>query len=73
MTTRLREQGTHFLPFNRGSHPGEVQCGAGKVRQVIDSITSKVVLILGRFTPERKAILDAIRGALRTRDYVPIL
>jgi len=29
MTTRLREQGTHFLPFNRGSHPGEVQCGAG--------------------------------------------
>src|SRR3989454_492041 len=29
MTTRLREQRTHFLPFNRGSHPGEVQCGAG--------------------------------------------
>jgi type I restriction enzyme, R subunit len=29
MTTRLREQGTHFLPFNRGSHPGEMQCGAG--------------------------------------------
>jgi type I restriction enzyme R subunit len=29
MTTRLREQATHFLPFNRGSHPGEVQCGQG--------------------------------------------
>ncbi len=29
MTTRLREEATHFLPFNRGSHPGEVQCGAG--------------------------------------------
>ena len=29
MTTRLRHQGTYFLPFNRGSHPGEVQCGAG--------------------------------------------
>lgn len=29
MTTLLHEQGTHFLPFNRGSHPGEVQCGAG--------------------------------------------
>jgi len=29
MTTRLRGAGTHFLPFNRGSHPGEVQCGAG--------------------------------------------
>jgi len=29
MTTRLRGAHTHFLPFNRGSHPGEVQCGAG--------------------------------------------
>lgn len=29
MTTRLQGHGTHFLPFNRGSHPGEVQCGAG--------------------------------------------
>ena len=29
MTTHLRKTGTHFLPFNRGSHPGEVQCGAG--------------------------------------------
>jgi type I restriction enzyme, R subunit len=29
MTTRLRGTSTHFLPFNRGSHPGEVQCGAG--------------------------------------------
>ena len=29
MSTRLRNADTHFLPFNRGSHPGEVQCGAG--------------------------------------------
>ncbi len=29
MTTRLEREKTHFLPFNRGSHPGEVQCGAG--------------------------------------------
>jgi type I restriction enzyme, R subunit len=29
MATRLRGVDTHFLPFNRGSHPGEVQCGAG--------------------------------------------
>jgi type I restriction enzyme, R subunit len=29
MATQLRGQATHFLPFNRGSHPGEVQCGAG--------------------------------------------
>lgn len=29
MTTRLRGAETSFLPFNRGSHPGDVQCGAG--------------------------------------------
>jgi len=44
-----------------------------KLRDVIDTITSKVVLILGRFTPERKAVLDALRGELRTRNYLPVL
>ncbi|AKH19893.1 type I restriction endonuclease subunit R [Sedimenticola thiotaurini] len=29
MTTRLAGGKTFFLPFNRGSHPGEVECGAG--------------------------------------------
>ena len=43
------------------------------IRHVIDTITSKVVLILGRFTPERKAVLDAIRDELRKRDYLPVL
>jgi hypothetical protein len=44
-----------------------------KIRDVIDSITSKTVLILGRFTDERKAVLDALREELRKRDYLPIL
>jgi hypothetical protein len=44
-----------------------------RIRQVIDTITSKVVLILGRFTADRKAILDAIRDELRQHDYLPIL
>jgi uncharacterized protein YjbI with pentapeptide repeats len=44
-----------------------------KIRHVIDTITSKVVLILGRFTPERKVVLDTIREELRRRDYVPVL
>jgi uncharacterized protein YjbI with pentapeptide repeats len=44
-----------------------------KIRDVIDTITSKVVLILGRFTDERKALLDALRDELRKRDYLPIL
>ena len=44
-----------------------------KVRHVIEIITSKVVLILGRFTPDRKVVLDAIRDELRKREYVPVL
>ncbi len=44
-----------------------------EIREVIDTITSKVVLILGRFTSERKRVLDALREELRTHDYLPIL
>lgn len=44
-----------------------------KIREVINTITSKVVLILGRFTPDRKVVLDAIRDALRRHDYLPVL
>jgi len=44
-----------------------------KIRDVIDTNTSKVVLILGRFTPDRKRILDAIREELRRHDLVPVL
>ena len=40
---------------------------------MIDTITSKAVLILGRFTDERKAVLDALREELRKREYLPIL
>jgi hypothetical protein len=40
---------------------------------VLLSAQSKVVLILGRFTPERKIILDRLREELRTRHYVPIM
>lgn len=29
MATRLDRERTFFLPFNRGSHPGEVRCGGG--------------------------------------------
>ncbi len=29
MATHLNREKTFFLPFNRGSHPGEVQCGKG--------------------------------------------
>src|SRR6266566_921366 len=44
-----------------------------EIRDVIDTITSKVVLILGRFTPERKAVLDAIRDELRKWNYLSVM
>jgi uncharacterized protein YjbI with pentapeptide repeats len=46
-----------------------------EIRDSIDTITSKIVLILGRFSNEQKPILDAIQERLRaTRpDYVPIM
>ena len=43
------------------------------LRNVIDTITSKVVLILGNFSPERKRVLDLIRDELRQHDLVPVL
>jgi uncharacterized protein YjbI with pentapeptide repeats len=43
------------------------------VRRVIDTITSKVVLILGRFTTERKTVLDAIhRDNLYAGQHGPV-
>ena len=43
------------------------------IRDTVDALTSKVVLILGRFTPKRKTILDALRDELRKRDLVPVV
>ncbi|SIN65330.1 pentapeptide repeat-containing protein [Algoriphagus halophilus] len=44
-----------------------------KIRKILTTITGKGVLILGRFSPERKKILDAIRNKLRELDYVPMM
>ncbi len=44
-----------------------------EIRDVIDTIAKKAVLILGRFTRERKAMLDALRDELRRHGYLPIL
>jgi len=44
-----------------------------KLHNVIDTVTSKSVLILGRFSSERKSVLGAIREDLRNRNLVPIL
>lgn len=44
-----------------------------EIRGVIDTIGHKGVLILGRFTPDRKAVLDALRDELRRLNFVPIV
>jgi hypothetical protein len=44
-----------------------------KINGIIDTVGKKAVLILGRFTSERKAVLDAIRRRLRDLDYVPMV
>ena len=44
-----------------------------EIRAVIDTLTSKTVLILGRFTEERKQVLLRIQEELRRRNYLPIL
>jgi uncharacterized protein YjbI with pentapeptide repeats len=44
-----------------------------KIRNVIDTMTGKAVLLLGRFGDGRKAILDAIAIELRKRNMLPII
>jgi uncharacterized protein YjbI with pentapeptide repeats len=43
------------------------------LRDVIETVAKKAVLVLGRFTSERKIVLEAIRDGLRRDDWVPIL
>ena len=44
-----------------------------KIRRVIDTIGKKGVLLLGRFTEGRIAVLDRLRDELRKRGYLPIV
>jgi hypothetical protein len=44
-----------------------------KIRNVIDTMAQRAVLILGRFTKERLVVLNAIRDKLRECNYLPIL
>ena len=44
-----------------------------KIRDVIETIGKKGVLLLGRFTEGRIAILERLREELRKRDFLPIV
>ncbi|MBV8104986.1 MAG: pentapeptide repeat-containing protein [Hyphomicrobiales bacterium] len=44
-----------------------------KIRRVIDTVGKKGVLLLGRFTEGRMAVLERLREELRKRGYLPIV
>jgi hypothetical protein len=44
-----------------------------KIRHVIDTVGKKGVLLLGRFTEGRIAVLERLREELRKRGYLPIV
>lgn len=44
-----------------------------EIRNVLDTVTRKVVLILGRFEPAQKQVLLAIKAELGRRNYVPVV
>lgn len=44
-----------------------------KVRNFVDTISTKLVLIIGRFSRERKYVLDEARHHIRVAGYIPIL
>lgn len=44
-----------------------------KIRDVISTVGERAVLLLGRFTPERKGVLDAVADRLREMKYLPMM
>ncbi len=56
MTTRLQGEKTRFLPFNRGSNPGGIECGAGNP-PVLDGYRTSY---FWRGVLERERFLDII-------------
>jgi uncharacterized protein YjbI with pentapeptide repeats len=44
-----------------------------KVKQVVDTVGKTAVLILGRFSAQRKAVLAAVKEELRRCGYLPML
>jgi uncharacterized protein YjbI with pentapeptide repeats len=44
-----------------------------KLRDVLDTVSSKTVLILGRFTDGRMEYIDVIRNAIRSKGDIPLV
>ena len=43
------------------------------LRRVLDAVATRAVLILGRFTAERKQLLEGVRLFLKEKAYIPII
>jgi hypothetical protein len=71
---RTQQQGVRAARARTIEGLAQVLDGEG-VSRMLSEIASRSVLILGRFTAERKAVLDAIRRQLATppRQYIPVL
>jgi uncharacterized protein YjbI with pentapeptide repeats len=44
-----------------------------KLRRIIDTLTSRVVLVIGEFGTRRRGIIEAIRRAIRERGLLPLV
>lgn len=44
-----------------------------RLREAIEGMTGRMVLILGRFTPERKRVLNELRAQLRALGYISVI
>ncbi len=44
-----------------------------QITQIFEAVTSRFVLIIGHFTPERNPVSEALRAELRKHQYIPLL
>ncbi len=66
-TTALEIDGLHIAVFVVSLLDGN------GVRELVDGLSSTLVLILGRFSPEHKKVLDEVRSGLRALGYTAIV
>jgi hypothetical protein len=73
LPTRSEDLSEEVIDFVQCSIAANRNARERQFYDVIRTSRSYAVLILGRFTDERKVVLDALREELRKRDYLPIL
>jgi hypothetical protein len=61
------------VDYVRFAHFVNLMMDSGELRDVIRSVSSKAVLVLGHFSRERRVLLEELRDKLRRRGCVPVL